>query len=444
LRSADPDSAGAAAARGGTTDHRVVIVAEHASAKFGGEAALPVHYYRVLRQRGVAAWLVVHARTRLELEALFPGDRDRIIFVPDTVWHRLLWRLSEMLPTRLSGFTTGFAMRFITQLYQRREIRKLVRDKGITVIHQPMPVSPKEPSMIYGMGVPVVIGPMNGGMDYPPAFRRMQGWVERLAISAGRKLSALMNKAMPGKRRAAVLLVANIRTRDALPQGVTHRVEMLVENGVDLSLWQAAATAARSPSSLATRYVFLGRLVDWKAVDLLLLAFKRAASQACISLSIIGDGDERPRLEQLAREMDLLDVEHGDQAGKVQFLGWMPQEECAVQLRQADALVLPSLMECGGAVVLEAMAMEIPVIATDWGGPADYLDSSCGILVKPSSREDFVEALAAALQRLAQSPQQRITMGKAGRAKVVRQFDWEVKVDRMLEIYDNANSRQKP
>ena len=40
---------------------RVLIVAEHASAKFGGEAILPLHYFRVLRKRGIEAWLIVHS-----------------------------------------------------------------------------------------------------------------------------------------------------------------------------------------------------------------------------------------------------------------------------------------------------------------------------------------------------------------------------------------------
>ncbi len=46
---------------------RVLIAAEHASARFGGEAALPLHYFRVLRKRGIPVWLVTHARTRDEL-----------------------------------------------------------------------------------------------------------------------------------------------------------------------------------------------------------------------------------------------------------------------------------------------------------------------------------------------------------------------------------------
>jgi glycosyltransferase involved in cell wall biosynthesis len=86
-------------------------------------------------------------------------------------------------------------------------------------------------------------------------------------------------------------------------------------------------------------------------------------------------------------------------------------------------------------VVLEAMATGIPAIAADWGGPADYIDGSCGILVPVTSRDAFVAQLAAALTRLAAFPAQRLTMGRAAVARAVQHFDWEIKVDRMLGLY---------
>jgi glycosyltransferase involved in cell wall biosynthesis len=414
---------------------RVLIVAEHASLKFGGEASLPVHYFRILRRRQIPAWLVVHERTRSELESLFPHDRDRIVFVPDTKAHLFFWRLSQRLPDRISSFTTGFILRYLTQRAQRREIRRLLRENAISVIHQPIPVSPKEPSLICRMNVPVIIGPMNGGMDYPPGFRKLQNGTERLALAAGRRMAEFMNFLFPGKRQAAMLLVANERTRAALPRGVCGNVVTLVENGVDLALWSAPASADKLAStSVVARFVFMGRLIALKAVDLLLLAFKRASADTAMTLSIIGSGDEQANLERLARSLDILD-DGNNQSGKVRFLGWMSQADCAGQLADCDALVLPSVHECGGAVVLEAMAMQVPVIATAWGGPADYLDSSCGILVEPSSRDGFVDNLVPALIRLATHPQERRAMGKAGRLKVIRDFDWETKVDRMLEHY---------
>lgn len=419
---------------------RVLIVAEHASARFGGEAALPLLYYRLLRRRGIPVWLVVHERTRDELEALFPQDGGRMVFVADTAAHRLLWQLSRLLPARLSNFTTGFAMRLITQFAQRRVVLRLVREQRITVIHQPMPVSPKEPSLIHGMGAPVIIGPMNGGIDYPPAFRHLQSRAEGFALSAGRGFATLMNRLLPGKREAALLLVANERTRRALPPGVCARVEILVENGADLTLWQPAHGALRRSPPDITRYVYVGRLVDWKAVDLLLHAFRRAAPTAPMHLAILGDGIERMNLERQAGELGILADDDAVAAGKVRFSGWMSQADCAARLQQCDALVLPSLMECGGAVVLEAMAAGIPVIATDWGGPADYIDASCGFLVAPTSRQAFIDNLALALTQMARFPDDRAAMGSAARARVVQHFDWEVKIDRVVALYRSVIS----
>ena len=71
---------------------RVAIVAEHASLRFGGEAALPFHFFRVLRAREVDAYLIVHERCRDAVLDAFPGDADRIVFVPDRPIHRAMMR----------------------------------------------------------------------------------------------------------------------------------------------------------------------------------------------------------------------------------------------------------------------------------------------------------------------------------------------------------------
>ena len=87
---------------------------------------------------------------------------------------------------------------------------------------------------------------------------------------------------------------------------------------------------------------------------------------------------------------------------------------------------------------MSAMAMGLPVIATGWGGPSDYVDESCGILVKPSSREALVTGFADAMAQLAQSKELRTRLGEAGYARAREHFDWDGKVDRILEIYEAA------
>jgi glycosyltransferase involved in cell wall biosynthesis len=435
----DAPGGGASSAGSQPADDLVVlIVSEHASARFGGEAALPLHYFRVLRRRGFDVWLISHARTRDELTQLFPGDR-RILYVEDTALHRLMYRMSRRLPLELANFTSGFVSRFAVQLQQRRLAKRLISERGINIVHQPMPVSPREPSMMYGLGVPVIIGPMNGGMDYPPAFRSHRKTVVRLFISLARWSSHILNWAVPGKRRAALLLVANARTRAALPPGVCPRVVELVENGVDLSLWRPVPASRSSASAtLPPTFAFVGRLVDWKAVDILLQAFHLASRRAAMRLLIIGDGDERGALQKLAMELGILATTR-DRAGGVFFAGWLSQQQCADELRHADCLVLTSLRECGGAVVLEAMSLGKPVIVTSWGGPADYVDATCGVLVEPADRHALVQGFADAMVRLASSQELREQMGQRGRNKVLREYDWEVKVDRMVQLYRQAS-----
>lgn len=423
---------------------RVLIVAEHASLKYGGEAALPLHYFRVLRKRGIETWLIVHERTREELESLFESDRDRLYFISDTIWHRWLWHCSQFLPKRIADFTFGLALRLITQISQRYLAKKIVQEQNIDIIHQPILVSPKEPSTIFEMGAPVVIGPMNGGMKYPPGFCRENGLVN-LGVETGRLFANLFNTLIPGKRKATTILVANQRTKESLPTGITGKIIEIVENGVDLSIWKPKCDRLEEPLNLAAstehtqpvRFVFVGRLVSWKAVDLLLRAFKYLSAQMPVELEIIGDGEQRSDLETLAQELQL----NSDNKPLVNFTGFLSQSDCAQRLQSADVMVLPSLYECGGAVVLEAMTMGIPVIATKWGGPTDYLDDSCGILIEPKTPDLFVLNLANAMLKLAKSPELRQKMGKAGYQSIIERFDWEVKVNTMLDIYQEAIAR---
>ncbi|HTN52309.1 MAG TPA: glycosyltransferase [Anaeromyxobacter sp.] len=413
---------------GSRAEVRVVVVAEHASARFGGEAILPLHYFRLLRRRGVEAWLVVHERSRPELRDELPGDLERVVFVPDTRLQRACWGIGRRLPPRLYQVTLGLVIHAATQWAERRVVRALVPRVRATVVHEPIPVSPRGPSLMHGVGAPVVIGPMNGGMTYPPAMRQAESWLERAYIGVSRSFAALANLLVPGKRRAYALLVANERTRRALPRGVCRRVYPLVENGVDLALFRPPQ-GARLPDG-RTRFVFIGRLVRLKGLDLLLEAVARVGKAAALELHVLGDGPERPALEAHARRLGLQE--------RVVFHGLLPQDRCAAILASSDGLVLPSLLECGGAVVLEAMAVGLPVIATRWGGPADYLDDETGVLVEPAGVAPFVEGLASAMARLAGSPELRARLGRAARRRVEERFDWERKIDRILEIYREA------
>ena len=407
-----------------TNNLRILIVSDNATDLFGGEAILPLQYFRFLRAREVDVWLITHERVKARLLEIMPNELQRIFFIPDTSFHIFLNKLGKLLPSRIATITTGAVMHLITQLYQYRLVKKVIKLHQINIVHEPTPVSAKQPSILFGLGVPVLIGPLNGGMNFPKAFSYMQNKYENAMYRLVRLLSNIVNVVVPGKLLADMILVANQRTRNALPVLITGKVKELVENGVDLQLWNHPKTNHNNP---AVKFIYFGRLVDWKCVDYLIKAIALAHTDKKITLSIVGDGDKKNELLALVEKLDLTQ--------RVIFHGWVPQKQCPELLAAADVLVLPSVRECGGAVVLEAMAMELPVIAVNWGGPADYVTEETGILIEPDNVENFTRQLASAIERLANNAELRLEIGKAGRKRVLDQFDWNKKIDSIINIY---------
>jgi glycosyltransferase involved in cell wall biosynthesis len=407
---------------------KICIVGQNASFKYGGEASLPWLCFKYLRQRGVDVYLVVHGRTRPEVLAGFPDDHDRLHFSPETKFDRFLWRCGSFLPHKIDVQTFTAIRHIHNQRLQRKIVRRLIAEKGIQIVHEINPVSPKQISRMYNLGVPVVIGPLAGGMTYPPAFRDMESSGSRVVEAIGRGLSRILNRIYPGKRKAAALIVANEQARRALPAGVSGKIIEIPDVGVDLSVWNEQENLP-SRTDDKIRFVYLGRLTDWKGVEFLIKAFKTVAEREPRAvLEILGDGEERRSLEDLTQQLNLRD--------RVTFAGWVSAAEGSRHMRQADVFVLPSLREVGGIVLLEAMAVGLPVIATDWGGPAIHVTDSTGIRVPSTSRPDFIRGLADAMLRLADSPELRKQMGQAGLQRVrTNLYDWNQKTDRLLEIY---------
>lgn len=398
--------------------------------EMGGESSLALHWFLGLLREGVDVHLLVHDRNRPELDDSLKGSNSRIHYVTDLLIQKVFWRLGETLPSHVRSFTSEWLVHLVTQFVQRRAARNLIKQFNIAVVHEPTPVTPRLPSMMYGLGVPVVIGPMNGNMTFPPGFQS-GSFLERAFVPLARRLTDLANYLIPGKRRAEVLLVANNRTRLALPLGCKGSVEILCENGVQPDIWRRPDDLPARPFG-GLRLAFLGRLVDWKGVDMVLDVFAEVAKQTPLAeLWIIGDGPERLRLQQQAEALGLSD--------SVTFHGWTARDECPRLLSQCDVFLYPSVFDCGGAVVLEAMSLGLAVVALNWGGPADYLASGGGMLVEPVGRQQSVAELAKTVLSLTAS--KRCELGEAAQRKITDHYTWPAKVRRILNIYQKARQQ---
>ncbi len=413
---------------------KIVVVSENVSKSMSGEALLAFQFIRFMQKRDLDVELVCHERVREDLKTFWPDPTlKNVHFVKESRLQTLIWKTTGWLPYRVRDLIVNQVLHIITQIRARQVVRDLVRDKGVDVVFEPAPITPKGISCMYDVGAPVVIGPMCGGLEFPPAFRFMDSWFSRVAVRWGRVGSHFLHRIFPGKLQADALIVANGCTQKALPRGFRGKVYRVVESGVDLSQWDESPT--RRESVNGTRFIYTGRFVDWKGIEYLVDAFALVAAQTDATLELVGDGELMPAIRSTVAKHCLQD--------RVRIHGWIKHDALPKLMGECDCMVMPSLRECGGTAMLEAMAIGMPLIGTAWAGPKNYINSTCGLLVEPSSPKAFVDGLAAAMIQMARSPQQRWDMGRAAQERVRQDFfDWDAKTERIIEILQEVVDRR--
>jgi glycosyltransferase involved in cell wall biosynthesis len=172
-------------------------------------------------------------------------------------------------------------------------------------------------------------------------------------------------------------------------------------------------------------FVYLGRLVEEKGLDMLLDAWGTAFADGGERLTIVGSGDIGDRLRRRSARLR-----------GVSFTGLLSRGDALDVLRRARALVVPSVWyEVFGLVVLEAYALHVPVVAPRLGGlPELVRHGRSGLTYAPDSSD----GLAAALQRLARSPGLASALGHGARELFDREYSPAVATTRLIEIYRTA------
>jgi len=177
--------------------------------------------------------------------------------------------------------------------------------------------------------------------------------------------------------------------------------------------------------------VSVGRLVEKKGFSYLLeaTAFLRARGSSPGRVTIIGDGPLRQELLEQARQLAIDDI--------VEFRGAREPAEVLEALEGSDLFTLPCVIAADGdrdsmpVVVKEALAMELPVVATDEVGLPEVVDEAWGRLVPPRDPRQLADALE---ELLALEPATRAKMGRAGRAFVLEYANLERETDKLVNL----------
>lgn len=227
-------------------------------------------------------------------------------------------------------------------------------------------------------------------------------------------------------RRADALLVFARTARERLLRiGVPlEKVMTLPQFGLDPELFRPPEPGERGD---VFSVGYLGRLVYSKGVDILLRALAGLSGEW--KAQIVGDGDERETLEQLARALGI--------GERVEFVGWVDNADVPGYLQGWHALALPSRTtahwrEQFGRVLIEAMACGVVPVGAASGEITNVIGSEGFVFP-----EDDAEALQEILHKLQNEPRERERLAYAGRKRALEEFTWGVLAGKAHRLYKN-------
>lgn len=319
--------------------------------------------------------------------------------------------------------------------FWQKAVAKHLRDSGerFDILHQLTFNSFEVPPFAFAATPGFRIwGPVGGGQTVPHGLLRAFGSIGAIK-EAWRNWRVALSAKTPWVREtlrnADMVLFANGETSKLLGPQCKGKTGMMIDVGVDVAKFQASPTRPDQGGNVT--FLAAGRLEARKGFGLLVDAFASfVVKQPRARLRIVGDGPERRRLERQIIASDL--------AKAVVLTGAVGHDEMQREFESADVFVFPSLRDTSGAVVLEAMAMGLPIICLDHQGAAIMIADGCGLRVQTGSYGATIKALADALTHLSNDPELRRQLGENARRRADEEFSWTKKIARTMRIYEKV------
>jgi glycosyltransferase involved in cell wall biosynthesis len=416
----------------GTRRRRVLMLAESAHPRSQSVSWVGWSIYRALSARADVHLVTRGANRQAILDVGLLEGRDFTAISLEKLERPMLKLASRLRGGENKGWTTLMALSLPLYYAFEQEVWRCfaapVAARAFDVVHRVTPVSPTMPSLMAARcrraGIPFVVGPLNGGLPWPAEFSDRRR-AENEWLSYIRSAYRLVPGYRSTRSAASALLVGSRFTLSEVPSRYRDKCVYLPENGIDPARFPAYDKP--QPAS-PVRGIFVGRLVPYKGCDMVIEAAASAVRAGALTLTIVGDGPERPALEEQARQLGLSDA--------VRFVGLLPPDQVGACYRDADLLLFPSVREFGGGVVLEAMAMGVVPCVVDYGGPGELVSAESGFRLTLGSRPNVTRALEAVVDRVVKQPSVLIPMREAARDRISRLFTWQRKAEQIDSIYD--------
>ena len=328
------------------------------------------------------------------------------------------------------------------QFSLRRKVREMMKREDFDLFHHLTFGKYWVPSGLANLGVPMIFGPVGGGETTPLSLARsLSGWAK--FSERARSWLKWVIQHSPGVKGLYSSVDLNIaatqQTALALQKISSSAVRVLPQSGIGQGDLANLKVPSGGPSEKVTpsdtlKLISACRLIYWKGVDLAIRAVGRALQQgAKVELTVLQEGPEKERLQSLVIELGLSE--------SVKFTGRLPSlEDVYTKIQEADVLIHPAYHEAFGQSCLESLALGIPVLCLDWGGPGVIVDESTGIKVQPTTYSGTVESLAEAILEFPHSLREGGFSAELCKKRAFEEFSWRKLADSIELAYEDVCS----
>lgn len=391
----------------------IILIAPNVSQLMGGEGIKALQTFEYFKRAHPNTIQITHGRNRehiqndLKLKDVYFVDDDAVSLF---MWNSKVFRM---------GLDVWFSKKAIA--LAEKLAAELCAEGADVVIHQTGPNSPVLPRSI-SKQYQNSFGPINGNIHYPSVFHYREsymGKLKRLLHYPLQKINALLFNKL--SRAEMVFVAGGERTTESLIAAGCESENLIdtIDCGVEDRILERARISHEGEN---LHLVHFGRLVNFKGTDLIIRAL--AKTSLPVKLDIIGDGPELAHCQQLVKALEL--------SSRVSFIPWRSHADLLDSLSDYRAFVLPSLADSNGIVVQEAMALGLPTICLDWGGPQLLVDhQENGYLVPVDDEEVMLANMAACMDDLAHNGHKAERFSKAARSKA-QAWQWTAVADEWL------------
>ena len=400
---------------------KLLISAYACAPNFGSDHAVGWNWATEAHRLGHEIWAFVS-----------PAHRDSIATAcrQDPYLAGMHWIFPEVPHWPLSQGVEPKWERTYNLLWQYNAIghaRELQRQVKFDAIHHLTWAGIRAPTFLGSLGPPLIIGPVGGGETSPRSLRdalgARGGMLERIrdVSNATITVNPIVRR---GFRDAAVIFVSTSDTQQLFKDSLHDKTVVFSQLGLT-----EMPPVRRRQFNQPPKFLYAGRLLYWKGVHIALRALAELTNKGIDArLTIVGDGPERPRLEQEAAALTI--------ANQIEFIPRVPQAELFRLYDTHDLLLFPSLHDSGGFVVLEALSHGLPVVCLDLGGPKEIVTGDCGAIVRTSGKntEQLAVSVAMVISELLESPKK---MAELSQGAVARAQEF-ILSKRIVALYDRA------